>query len=642
MCGIAGVVERSGTAAERKNLDRMIERLRHRGPDDRGLYIDGRVGFAHARLSIIDLDSGAQPMRNEAGDLTIVFNGEIFNYLELRDELIRKGYRFRTKSDTEVILRLYEDRGERCVRDLNGQWAFAIWDLRRQKLFLSRDRLGIAPMFYTQAEGAFFFASEAKAIFADPRVPRRIDLSGLSQIFTFWINLPPKTFFEDIRELPPGHSLALQNGELRVEPYWQLDYASSGGASEGEYAERLLELLVDATRIRLRADVPVGAYLSGGLDSAVVAAIVRRFTETPLTTFSVTFQEPEFDESSHQRAVAESLGTRHYEAPCSCEDITSVFPAVVWHAEKPVLRTAPAPLFILSGLVRDRGYKVVLTGEGSDEIFGGYDIFKEAKVRRFCAGRPESRLRPLLFKKLYPYLPNLQAQSPEYLSAFFHIAERDLSSRLFSHLPRWELTSKLKLFLSADALNEIGNEDPYTELERQLPADYGGWDVLSQAQYLETKYLLPGYLLSSQADRVAMAHSVEGRYPFLDHRVVEFANSLPPRLKMKALAEKYILKRAAGGMVPDSIRRRSKQPYRAPEAKCFFADGPAEYVAAALDPERVRKHGVFNPSAVRRLVEKVRSGRAIGIKDNMALTGVLSTELLMDQFIDRFQEVRQA
>jgi asparagine synthase (glutamine-hydrolysing) len=622
----------------------MIDLIDHRGPDESAVYVRDRAGLAHARLSIIDLTSGQQPMHNETDTVSIVFNGEIFNFPELRDSLIKQGCRFKTRSDTEVILRLYELKGEDCVHDLNGQWAFAIWDAREQKLFVSRDRLGIAPLFYTQTAGAFIFASEIKAIFADSRVARRVDIAGLNEIFTFWVNLPPRTFFENIRELPPGHSLVFKDGGVRVASYWRLNYPASRpprAVDERECAERLRELLVDATRLRLRADVPVGAYLSGGLDSSVIAAIVRRYTETPLKTFSVSFEEAEFDESCHQKEVAGALGTDHCEVPCSYGDIGRVFPRVVWHAEKPILRSAPAPLFILSRLVRESGYKVVLTGEGSDEIFGGYDIFKEAKVRRFCGVRPESQMRPLLLKRLYPYLPNLQAQSPAYLQAFFHVGGRYASSRLFSHLPRWELTSKLKIFLSPECLRRVAADDLYEQIEAQLPKDYDRWDCFSRAQYLETKYLLPGYILSSQADRVAMAHSIEARYPFLDHRVVEFANGLPPGLKMKVLREKYILKRAAGGLVPASIRNRAKQPYRAPDGKSFFAGSAREYAEAALSSARIDRNGIFHAAAVQKLVEKVRRGQAIGIKDNMAFVGVLSTQLAVDQFIDHFGEVHR-
>ena len=644
MCGIAGILNFNGQSVEPSLLDRMIARVRHRGPDDSGTHTDKQVGLAHARLSIIDLASGDQPMHNEDGSVSIVFNGEIFNYVELRADLLQRGHRFRTQCDTEVILRLYEESGEDCVRHLNGQWAFAIWDSRREKLFLSRDRLGVRPLFYTVADQALLFGSEMKSLFALPQVSREIDPVALDQIFTFWVTVPPRTTFKGVRELPPGHSMTVQDGKVTVARHWHLDYgaaldgASDAGASEDAYAEKLLELLVDATRIRLRSDVPVGAYLSGGLDSTLITALIRRFTGAPLKTFSMSFDDPEFDESGYQDEAVRFLGTHHQEVRCTPADIGRVFPDVVWHTERPILRTAPAPLYILSGLVRKHGYKVVLTGEGSDEMLGGYDIFKEAKIRRFCAARPDSRRRPLLLKRLYPYLGNLQSQSGAYLQAFFGARRDETGDEFFSHLPRWRLTSKLKALFSDEVRAEIGPYDGLAELRDVLPSGYSGWDSFCQAQYLESAYLLPGYILSSQGDRMAMAHSVEARFPFLDHRVVEFAARIPPRLKMKVLNEKYLLKRCADGLVPPSVKKRSKQPYRAPEGRCFFGAARLEYADELLSPGRIARDGVFNPVTVQKLVAKFRDGRAIGIKDNMALVGVLSTQLVVDQFVRGFRE----
>jgi asparagine synthase (glutamine-hydrolysing) len=639
MCGVAGVLDFGGTAVDPGFLYRMIEPIRHRGPDDIGIHTDKGVGLAHARLSILDLACGHQPMHEEGGSLSIVFNGEIFNYLELRKDLIARGHRFRTRSDTEVLLRLYQDQGEDCVRHLNGQWAFAIWDSRRERIFLSRDRLGVRPLFYAQAGRTFLFASEIKSLFAFPPISREIDLIALDQIFTFWVTIPPRTAFEGIRELPPGHSMTVQDGRIAVASHWALDYGTAveGAlevpASEKECGERLLELLTDATRLRLRSEVPVGAYLSGGLDSTVVAALVKKFSGSSLKTFSVSFDRPEFDESPYQREAVRFLGTDHQEVRCTREDIVRVFPEVVRHAEKPILRTAPAPLYVLSKKVREQGYKVVLTGEGADEVLGGYDIFKEAKIRRFCAARPGSRLRPLLLKKLYPYLSNLQSQSSAYLSLFFQADPSGTESDFFSHLPRWNLTASLKKLFSEAVRSQIASYDGYQELREALPPGYSAWDSFCQAQYLETRYLLPGYILSSQGDRVAMAHSVEGRFPFLDPRVVDFAARIPPRLKMKVLDEKYLLKRSATGLVPSSILARSKQPYRAPEGESFFNGERREYVDALLAPERIEQDGLFDPAMVQRVVTKFREGRAIGIKDNMALIGVLSTQLLVHQFV---------
>lgn len=639
MCGIAGMLDFSGKAVDPALLRRMIERVRHRGPDDSGTHTDKGVGLAHARLSIIDPASGHQPMHNEDESVSIVFNGEIFNYVELREDLLERGHVLRTRCDTEVILRLYEEKGEECVRDLNGDWAFAIWDSRRERLFLSRDRIGVRPLFYTLASQAFVFGSEIKSILAHSSVSREIDPVALDQILTFWVTLPPRTAFKGIQELPPGHSMFVQHGKTTMWPHWRPDYgAAAFESSEEDAADELLELLTDATRIRLRSDVPVGAYLSGGLDSAIVTALIQRISGSSLKTFSVSFDDPEFDESIYQNEVVSFLGTEHRDVRCTYQDIARVFPEVVWHSEKPILRTAPAPLYMLSGLVREQGYKVVLTGEGSDEMLGGYDIFKEAKIRRFCAARPESQARPLLLKRLYPYLDNLQSQSGAYLSAFFHARAEEAGSEFFSHLPRWRLTSRLKALLSDSARSQIGSYDGCAELRDTLPPGFRGWDAFCQAQYLESLYLLPGYILSSQGDRMAMAHSVEGRFPFLDHRVVEFAARVPPRLKMKVLNEKYLLKRCASGYVPPSVTKRPKQPYRAPEGKCFFSGVPLEYVDALLSPERIREDGIFDSATVGKVVRKFRQGRAIGILDNMALVSVLSTQILIDQFVRNSME----
>ena len=579
-------------------------------------------------------------MSNGEDSLWITFNGEIFNYIELRSQLIDEGHRFKTQSDTEVILHMYAEKGERCVEYFNGQWAFAIWDTKHRKLFLSRDRVGVRPLFYAQTSRSFVFASEMKSILAHPETGRAIDLETLDQVFTFWSGLPPRTMIKGIQELPPGHSMAIADGKVRIWPYWQLDYSSIDfGMTEEHCAGRVLELLGDATRIRLRSDVPVGAYLSGGLDSSVISALAREYSGDRLKTFSVTFQDSEFDESDFQQDVIDLLQTEHHSVRCSHQDICNVFPKVIWHAETPLLRTAPAPLFLLSDLVHRNGYKVVLTGEGSDEFFGGYDIFKEAKIRRFWAVDLGSHWRPMLLKRLYPYLKNLQAQSDAYLSAFFHVKQEDLANSFFSHLPRWELTAKLKNFLSEGVKSEIRQGDDYAEMRQRLPASYAQWDGFSQAQYLEATGLLPGYVLSSQGDRMAMAHSVEGRFPFLDHRVIDFTTKIPPRLKMKVLNEKYILKRAAGHLVPPSVRKRPKQPYRAPDAASFFDSttrtARATYVEDLLSPDRVRREGLFNPTAVENLVKKARNGQTIGARDNMALVGILSTQLWVDQFISR-------
>jgi len=638
MCGICGYLNFGSERPDEQTISAMIYSLGHRGPDERGIHCDGPVGLGHARLSIIDLSCGHQPMRNADGSLWITFNGEIFNYIELRKDLEKRGHRFATQSDTEVILHCYEEAGEKCVELFNGQWAFAIWDSNRKRLFLSRDRLGVRPLYYTWKDNCFIFGSEIKAILSYPGVRREIDVIGLDQLFTLWCTLPPRTVFRGIEELPPAGCLAVEKSGTHAWSHWQLDYDSECEVLEDEHlAEKLWSLLIDATKIRLRSDVPVGAYLSGGLDSTIVTSIIRRCTDTPLKTFSISFEAAEFDERRYQQEAVRYLDTDHHEIRITGKDIAEVFPQVVKHTETPIVRSAPAPLYLLSRLVRQHDYKVVLSGEGSDELFGGYDIYKEAKIRRFWARRPESRTRPLLLKRLYPYLQNLQSQPVEYLKAFFRIDAAALQDLLFSHLPRWELTSRIKAFLSQDIRSEIGAYSALEEVRGSLPAGFAKWDPFGQAQYLETRYLLPGYILSSQGDRVAMAHSVEGRFPFLDHRVVEMTTRISPNQKMKVLDEKYILKRAAGEAIPQSARTRAKQPYRAPDVDAFFSQGKAreEYVAELTEPGRIQRDRIFNPGAVAKLCEKARKGSAASVKDNMALTAVLSTELWLAEFIDR-------
>ena len=636
MCGIAGFCDSDDRPAEARLLEAMITAVRHRGPDDMGVYADRGIGLAHARLSIIDLEGGGQPMHSHDGSLWITFNGEIFNYVELRNDLTARGHRFRTQSDTEVILHLYQEEGEACVNHLNGQWAFALWDVKQRKLFLSRDRMGVRPLFYTINNGTLIFGSEIKSIFAYPGIARELDLAALDQIFTFWFTLPPRTVFKHVCELPPGHSLVFKDGAASRYPYWNPHFSGDVICSEDDAVEQLRSLLLDATRIRLRSDVPVGAYLSGGLDSTIVTALINQFTDTRLRTFSIAFAAAELDESAFQNEAISHLDTDHQQITCSYADIADTFPDVIWHTEKPMIRTAPAPMYLLSRLVRNNGYKVVLTGEGADEIFGGYDIYKEAKIRRFWARQPNSNLRPRLLKRLYPYQQNLQRQSDAYLQNFFRI-DND-SNPFFSHLPRWQLTAKSKLFFSDDVTSSLSGHDPLFEVEDYLPQSYYTWTSFAQAQYLETAFLLPGYILSSQGDRVGMAHAVEARHPFLDYRIVEFAAKLPMTLKMKVLNEKYILKRAFGHLLPPKVVQRPKQPYRAPDGSSFFAGTTPDYVSELLAPANIRATGIFNPAAVTSLVDKFRSGRAIGVKDNMALIGILSTQLLIYRFIEHFPQ----
>ena len=393
MCGIVGILNlHEPQPISDKVLPQMLSAIRHRGPDEFGIYRDEWVNLGNARLSIIDLSGGQQPISNEDGTLWIVFNGEIFNYLELRPELEALGHRFTTNCDTEVILHLYEEYGLDCLNYLNGQFAIAIWNTRERSLFLARDRLGIRPLFYTVRDGQLVFGSEIKTLLAHPNVRAEINPASLAQVFTFWSVLAPHTIFKDVYCLPPAHYMLVRNGQLNIQPYWELDFATEKSVrTPQDYLDEFEQLLIDSTLIRLRADVPVGAYLSGGLDSSTTTAIIRKYAPNQLDTFSIAFSDPEFDESEFQQRMAGILGTEHRVIYCQHDDISRVFPDVIWHTEIPTLRTAPAPMFMLSGLVRNSQLKVVLTGEGADEILGGYDIFKEMVIRRFWAKQPDSQ-----------------------------------------------------------------------------------------------------------------------------------------------------------------------------------------------------------------------------------------------------------
>jgi asparagine synthase (glutamine-hydrolysing) len=638
MCGIAGIYNfNNGKAVSLNTLKNMIAVVKYRGPDGFGFYHDENIGLAHSRLSIIDLESGMQPIHNENKKIWIAFNGEIFNYVELRECLEEGGHVFYTKTDTEVIVHLYEKYGTGCLQYLNGQFAFVIWDENEDRLFMARDRVGISPLFYTTVNGSLIFASEIKSLFMDERVRREIDPYAMDQIFTFWMTLPPRTAFKDIFELPAGHYMVVKGNNRQVVKYWDADFSPGIEIrSEEEYAEELMSLLIDSTRLRLRADVPVGAYLSGGVDSSVITALIKNYTSVPLRTFSVAFHDEVYDESTYQRTMIDHLNTDHSNIKCTYSDIGEIFPEVMWHTEKPVLRTAPAPLYLLSQLVRKNGYKVVLTGEGSDEILAGYDIFKEAKVRQFMKRFPESKIRPHILKRLYPYLANSPTRSLQYAKAFFNVDTTGYPEECYSHIPRWKLTSNIKLFFSDDLKTALRGRNNIEELSMLLADDVQELDYLSQAQYLEIKMLLSGYLLSSQGDRMAMANSVEGRFPFLDHRVIEFCCKLPPNLRMKVLNEKYILKKSMHSLLPSSITKRTKQPYMAPDVKSFLSDGARDYVEELLSDSALNRCGFFDSNKTRKLYEKCRRGQAIGFKDNMAFVGIISLQLLHRLFIEQF------
>jgi asparagine synthase (glutamine-hydrolysing) len=611
----------------------MVAALKHRGPDEFGIYIDDWVGLGHARLSIIDLTSGSQPIHNEDKSLWIIYNGEVFNYPELREYLLAKGHKFYTTSDTEVLLHLYEEKGPACLDDLNGQFAFAIWNTKEKELFLARDRVGIRPLHYTIDNNRLIFASEIKSIFTLPDIQRQIDPIAIDQIFTFWTTLPGRTAFKNINELPPGHFMLAGNGKITVKKYWDIPLCPANEkltCSADDIADNIYHLLHDAIRIRLRADVPVGCYLSGGLDSSGITAKVVRDFNSDVRSFGIRFEQDEFDEGDHQRLMVSTLNVKHTEIVATNRLIGDSFPDAVWYGEKPILRTAPVPLFLLSKLVNESGLKVVLTGEGADEFFGGYNIFREAKVRQFWSKQPDSNSRPDLLRQLYPYIfknPRLK----QTLQSFFAQGLDQPDNPFFSHMIRWANTSKIKAFFSDDLNAAIGSYSGFDELKQNLPSAFDKWDYLSKAQYLEISLFLSNYLLSSQGDRMAMAHSLEIRLPYLDPGIMEYMAKVPPKWKILGLNEKHILKKAFKTTLPKSIINRSKHPYRAPIQQSLLKNA-SHYTQQMLS--ECAKTGMFDTNKVSRLLKKLQSADNAGEMDSMALVGILSTQLIYHQFIE--------
>ena len=550
MCGIAGIIDYQGKKNQINTLESMLRSIYYRGPDESGIYHSSCATIGNVRLSIIDISGGQQPLSDPSGRYWIVFNGEIFNYKELRQELEKKGIVFRTKSDTEVLVQLYAVYGKKCLDLLNGQFAFAIWDKHRDELFFARDRTGIRPLYYTISENVFSFASEIKALFQQKQLTRELCPENLSQVYTFWTTITPGTIFKNIYELSPGHFAVFNRDGLKTEQYWALRFDNpSAGISLQEAVEKFRELFSNAVRIRLRADVKVAAYLSGGIDSSATAAFIKEIEPGVLNTFSVGFNEKDFDERHYQDEAVKYLKTTHKSYVCTSREIADIFPKVVWHSEIPMTRTAPAPMLLLSKLVRENHIKVVITGEGSDEILAGYDIFKETAIRRFWASQPDSAIRPLLLKRLYPYIPQINKSGTSALKMFFGYKLEDLENPFYSHLLRWNNSNHIKKHFTAHIKDSLLHSSPLARLEEELPENFNTWDSLAKAQWLETTVFMSGYLLSTQGDRMGMANSVEGRYPFLDYRLLEYCASLPVEFKLKGLTEKYLLK--------NSLRTRS-------------------------------------------------------------------------------------
>ncbi len=637
MCGFAGIVRLDASGVEEHLLARMGGAIRHRGPDGFGLHAGSRVGLVHVRLSILDLSGGAQPMANEDGGVIVVFNGEIFNHTDLRTELRGLGHVFASQSDTEVLVHGWEEWGTALFHRLNGQFAFAIYDRRDESVTLVRDRFGVRPLFHaTTARGDLVFGSEMKAIFASDEITPAADPAGLDELFTMWGCRPPRTPFLGVSQLEPGTWQRCAAGHITRGRYFSLDYETEP-VDHRDILGELDALLRSSVDLRMRADVPVGAYLSGGLDSAIIASLASEGSPHTLRTFSIAFEDPRYDERAQQQLMATTIGSRHVMATVGAETIAHALPDVIRHTEVPLLRTAPVPMYHLARVTREAGIKVVLTGEGSDELFLGYDIFRESEVRRFCRRQPQSTVRPRLFDRLYPYMRPARGGG-DFWSRFFLEACPD-DEPLFSHMPRFMLSQRIREFYSPGFRTALADADPFAALRASLPARWPAWTQLHRAAYLEMVSLLSPYLLSAQGDRVSLAFGVEGRYPFLDPRLEYFAATLPETLKTRGLNDKVILREWAEEKLPPVIARRPKQPYRAPDSAPFRTPAGRVLLDDLLGPRALSATGYFEPSIVDGLVKRVLADRPLGTREEQALVAIVTTQLWHRAFLNSRREI---
>jgi asparagine synthase (glutamine-hydrolysing) len=644
MCGIAGIIGAQAPADSGHNelIQRMLGAIAHRGPDDCSAIVGKDFALGSVRLSIVDIEGGLQPARSEDKKISIVFNGEIFNFMELRQQLIEKGYRFQSRSEIETLLNLYMEYGPDMVTRLNGQFAIAIHDKRQNRLYLFRDPFGIRPLFWMKRDQTLLFASEVKSLMYGLQEGLDLDRKGILQTLNFWTVAGERTSFRGVKQIPPGHFLIYERGQVKLERYWEWPIPCTldplNLRDDREYFAAFREQFDATVKRQSMADVKVASYLSGGIDSSVVAlSLSRHLDEGNLSTFSVTFDDPGYDETEAQNVMVDHLGAHHVSQQVTRRDIAQWFPNVVEHAETPLFRTAPVPLFMLSRRVQENGIKVVMTGEGADEVLLGYDLFRETKIRRFWGRQPDSKFRGMLLQKLYHYLP--QYRNKRYFSLILDFYRSTLTSdddRHYSMLVRWANNAALGNYLSSDMQELAEIYDPVEELDQWLPSQYDQANDIEKGQVLEIMTLMSNYLLSSQGDRMTMAHSVESRYPYLDLDFVKFVARLPENLKLRSLRDKFILRESYAADIPKAITQRPKVAYQAPELTAFFEDGkPHDYVADTLSIGNLEQAGIFNPSAVRKLVEKgsiqAQMSR-MGFRDNMAFVLALSTTLLGQKF----------
>jgi asparagine synthase (glutamine-hydrolysing) len=623
MCGIAGIVASDRLQFdERARLEAMRDIITHRGPDDAGLYVDGRAALGHRRLSIVDLAAGHQPLANEDETVWIVFNGEIYNHADVRPELEREGHRYRTRSDTETIVHAYEQWGDACVNRLRGMFAFGIWDAPRRRLLLARDRLGVKPLYWADVNGRLLFASEIKSILESGLVAARANEAALPELLSTRYLSGTQTLFGGIHRLLPGHTLVYENGRVTINQYWDVPTGQHveeiARLSDQEAVQRFRDLLEQSVRIRLMADVPLGMFLSGGIDSSAVAALMAGMIDRPLQTFSVAFKERAFSELDYARQVSAAIKADAHEIVIDDEDFFGALPKLIWHEDEPIAHPSSVPLYFVSELAR-RHVTVVLSGDGGDELFAGYDKYRvERKERTY------ERL-PAPARALLGQVGRLAPQGMPGRNFLRHVAlsgwERYLdASTLFP------LDEQRKLF-RPEVRALVARDDPRQEAMAHLRRPSGHW--LSSLQYLDLKSYLPLDILT-KVDRLSMAHSIEARVPLLDHKLVEFVARLPPEMKLRGDTGKYVFKRAMRGILPDAIIDRPKKGFAIPLER-WFRGRLAELVSDLLLGETTRQRRIFDSAYLEGLIERYRTGRRL----DWQIWTFVSFEMWCRVFLDR-------
>jgi asparagine synthase (glutamine-hydrolysing) len=604
----------------------MLQSIQHRGPDDDGVYIDTDLAIGMRRLSIIDLEGGKQPIHNEDGSVTVVFNGEIYNYRELTRHLQERGHVFTTHSDSEVLVHLYEEYGSECVHRLRGMFAFAIWDARTRSLLLMRDRLGIKPLYYSILGQRLVFASEIKALLCHPGIPARMDMEGLSSYLSLRYVPSPRTMFADIASLPPGHMLQCTEAGIVVRAYWDISFApeNTPALSEAEYTEQLETILRDSVHAHLVSDVPFGAFLSGGVDSSTIVALMSQFLDEPVKTFSVGFQgagEANYSELSFARLAAEHYQTEHREIIIDAQDFIDHTERICWHLDQPVADTAVLGIYLLSSLAAEH-VKMVLVGEGGDELFAGYTRYAGERFSPLFRHLPE-RVRATMIRASN-MLPG--ARRPK--QALFALCQSDEVTRIANWLPLFNAERKAALW--SDSLLPVINQHAEIDAVAQHLAQTNATNWLHRMLYVDSKLWLADYLLA-RGDKLSMAASLECRVPFLDHTLVEFAASLPPHLKLNRLTQKYLLKKVAYKWLPPATIQRKKQGFPMPTA-IWFRNEARSFMRDILAPDTIKRRGLFNPQYVEQLLREHESGRA---DHAVLLFGLINIELWQRHFIDQ-------